>query len=95
MFDPFFGLTQIGGPIAVAFLLADARLNPTTIPSVATCLVAMFAAYDVFEWLITLGALFAGAHGLGLTAAAASLAVLFVGVPFALSARARRQRANS
>ena len=55
----------------------------------------LFAAYAVFEWLITLGALFAGAHGLGLTAAAASLAVLFVGVPFALSARARRQRANS
>jgi hypothetical protein len=98
MFDPFFGIALIGGPIAIAYLFVDARLNVSSVPSVATCLVALFAAYSVFEWVMTIGLVFLGQslnHTRALNVSAAIVATVGVGLPFALSARARRNRAGS
>jgi hypothetical protein len=97
MFDPFFGIASIGAPIAIIFLIVEARMNARSIPSVGTCLVAMFAVYGVFVWLLTIGVLLFG-HTFNetklsiLECVAAVIAALGVGVPFLVSARRRRRR---
>jgi hypothetical protein len=95
MFDPFFGIALVGTPIAVVFLIIEARMNASAIPSVGTCLVAAFAGFGVFDWLMTLGLLLFGQNfdqgGRALSWAAGGLAALTVGVPFLLSARGRRR----
>jgi hypothetical protein len=100
MFDPFFGIASIGAPIALMFLKVEARMNPTTVPSVGTCLVALFAAYGVFVWLLMIGvALFGQTVDEGafriLEGLIGVIAGFVVGVPFLVSARRRRRRASS
>jgi len=99
MFDPFFGIASIGAPIALMFLFVEARMNANTVPSVGTCLVALFAAYGVFVWLLMIGvALFGQTLDEGarlLEGLVGVVAGLVVGVPFLVSARRRRRRASS
>jgi H+/Cl- antiporter ClcA len=100
MLDPFFWIAALGAPIAVMFLIVEARRNATAVPSVATCFVALFAAYGVYVWLFTLGfALFGQGFDdeqlRGLQGAVGLLAGLIVGVPFLVSARRRQHRAST
>jgi hypothetical protein len=99
MFDPFFGIAAVGAPIAIMFLIVEARRNARTVPSVATCLVALFAAYGVYVWLMIAGVTVLG-QGFDerqlrwLQGAVSVLAGLIIGIPFLVSARRRRERAS-
>lgn len=100
MFDPFFGIAAIGAPIALVFLIVEARMNARAAPSVGTCLVALFAAYGVFVWLTVIGVFLFGRSfeesGFRLFQWVAGIvAALGVGVPFLASARRRRHRAST
>lgn len=100
MFDPFFGIAALGAPFALAFLYLEARRNACTAPSVASCIVALFAAYGVYVWLLVAGsALLAESYDEQdfrvLQGASGVLACLIVGIPFTVSARKRRRKAST
>jgi len=100
MFDPFFGIGVLGTPFALIFLFLEARRNATTVPSIGTCLVALFAAYGVHLWIMMLTVSFLGrelqdSELTQLDAGAGIVAALLVGGPFFISARRRWQRASS
>ena len=97
MFDPLFGISLIGAPFALMYLMVEAQRNPRSEPSFGTCLLALFAGYGVFQWVVFIGMVLFdpevnGGSVFALQFAAGVVAVLTVGVPFALNARARRRR---
>ena len=100
MFDPFFGIGFIGFPLAVAFLVIEARKKRNTVPSIGTCFLALFAGYGAFVWLMTIGITLFGqavdnADLYIVEWVSATIAALSIGIPFSVSATRRRRRSSS